>query len=136
MKPVRTEHGWRKKSAIALAASLGLSLAACGPVDLGQSAAQAGTGSPFTGKPYVNQDWAAKATADGGSAIANQPTAVWMDTIGAITAKNGGTTLEGHFQAAASQGAGYIIIVISLRERGRMGEGCSADADARLQSFP
>ena len=78
------------------------------------SGAAAKVANPFSGVTgYVNPDWKAEALSEsGGNRVANNPTAIWMDTIGAITAKNGGTTLQQHFDNAVAQGAGYIEIVI------------------------
>jgi cellulose 1,4-beta-cellobiosidase len=69
--------------------------------------------NPFAGvRAYVNPQWAANATASGGSAIANQPTAVWMDRIAAIEGANGAMGLRDHLDEAVSQGAGLITVVI------------------------
>ena len=106
-----------KRAAAPLAAGLGLMLAGCGPQSETEVAAgvyQARVDNPFSGVTgYVNPDWKAKAEREsGGNRVSNVSTAIWMDTIGAITAKNGGTTLQQHFDNAVSQGAGYIEIVI------------------------
>jgi cellulose 1,4-beta-cellobiosidase len=70
-------------------------------------------GNPFPGaKGYVNADWAAKATASGGSKIANQPTAVWLDRIAAINGTGGAKGLRAHLDAALAQGAGLVQFVI------------------------
>jgi cellulose 1,4-beta-cellobiosidase len=70
--------------------------------------------NPFTGaKWYVNQDWAAKARADGGAAIAGYNTAVWMDRIGAIAPTDSSVLgLRGHLDAALAQGANLFLMVI------------------------
>jgi cellulose 1,4-beta-cellobiosidase len=75
--------------------------------------------NPYAGaKGYVNPEWSAKAAAEaGGSRIANQPTAVWLDRIAAIegttdSSSNGAMGLADHLDAALTQGAGYIQIVI------------------------
>ncbi|HEU5156666.1 MAG TPA: glycoside hydrolase family 6 protein [Streptosporangiaceae bacterium] len=69
--------------------------------------------NPFVGgRGYVNPEWAANARADGGAAIANQPTAVWLDRIAAINGVNGGMGLRDHLDEALDQGASYIQIVI------------------------
>jgi cellulose 1,4-beta-cellobiosidase len=70
-------------------------------------------GNPFPGaKVYVNADWSAKATASGGSKIANQPTAVWLDRIAAINGTASAKGLRAHLDAALAQGAGLIQFVI------------------------
>ncbi|WP_285636490.1 glycoside hydrolase family 6 protein [Actinoallomurus iriomotensis] len=69
--------------------------------------------NPFTGgKGYVDPEWSAQAQGDGGSAVANQPTAVWLDRIAAINGANGGMGLRAHLDAAVSQGASYAQFVI------------------------
>ena len=73
--------------------------------------------NPFVGaKQYVNPDWSAKAAAEaGGDRIANQPTAVWMDSINAITAPEGSgytTSLAKHLDNALAQGANQATFVI------------------------
>jgi cellulose 1,4-beta-cellobiosidase len=69
--------------------------------------------NPYVGgKGYVNPEWSAQAQADGGSAIANQPTAVWLDRIAAINGVNGGMGVRAHLDAALAQGASYIQFVI------------------------
>lgn len=64
----------------------------------------------------MNADWSAKAAAEpGGSAISNQPTGVWLDTIAAITAPSGSgytTSLRGHLDKALAQGATLAQFVI------------------------
>jgi cellulose 1,4-beta-cellobiosidase len=68
--------------------------------------------NPFAGaKAYVNQDWARNATSSGGSAIANQPTFVWMDRIAAIQGANGAMGLRAHLDAAVAQGANLFQMV-------------------------
>ncbi len=69
--------------------------------------------NPFAGgKGYVNPEWSSEAKNDGGSAIANQPTAVWLDRIATINGVNGGMGLRDHLDAALSQGASYAQFVI------------------------
>jgi cellulose 1,4-beta-cellobiosidase len=80
----------------------------------------AGTGggtrldNPFVGaKWYVNQEWAAKARADGGAAIAGYSTAVWMDRIGAIAPTDSSVMgLRAHLDAALAQGANVFQVVV------------------------
>ena len=62
---------------------------------------------------YVDPLWSARATADGGSAVANNSTAVWMDRIGAIEPDMVGTMgLREHLDAALNQNANLIKVVI------------------------
>ena len=68
--------------------------------------------NPFAGaQGYVNQQWAANATASGGAAIADQPTFVWMDRIAAIEGANGAMGLRAHLDAAVAQGADLFQMV-------------------------
>src|SRR4051812_14075397 len=60
--------------------------------------------NPFAGgKGYVDPEWSAQAKGDGGTAVANQPTAVWLDRIAAINGANGGMGLRAHLDAALAQ---------------------------------
>ncbi|WP_153538391.1 glycoside hydrolase family 6 protein [Streptomyces sp. RB17] len=70
--------------------------------------------NPYVGaKAYVNPEWSAHAAAEpGGSAVANTPTAVWLDRIAAINGVNGGMGLRDHLDKALSQGANLITLVI------------------------
>jgi len=69
--------------------------------------------NPYQGATvYVNPDWSAKAEADGGAAIADQPTGVWMDRIAAIEGTEGARGLRAHLDTALEQGANLVQIVI------------------------
>lgn len=87
---------------------------------------------------YINPEWSAKASAEpGGDAIANTPTAVWLDRIAAIegtanSLSNGPMGVRDHLDEALSQGADYIQFVIynlpgrdcsALASNGELGEG-------------
>jgi cellulose 1,4-beta-cellobiosidase len=78
------------------------------------SAAPVHVDNPYAGVTgYVNPEWSANAAAEpGGSAVANQPTAVWLDRIAAIEGAGGGMGLTDHLDAALAQGAGYAQFVI------------------------
>jgi cellulose 1,4-beta-cellobiosidase len=71
--------------------------------------------NPYAGaKLYVNPDWSAQARESGGAAIANQPTAVWLDRIAAITSGSAGENTMGlrdHLDAALAQGATALQMV-------------------------
>ncbi|MFK0171644.1 glycoside hydrolase family 6 protein [Streptomyces sp. NPDC090306] len=101
----------RRTAALASAALVGaLSLTA-----LPQTAsAAAKLDNPYVGaKTYVNPDWSAKAAAEpGGSAIANQPTFVWLDRIAAIQGTADARGLKAHLDAAKAQGANLVQLVI------------------------
>ncbi|MER6925814.1 glycoside hydrolase family 6 protein, partial [Streptomyces spiralis] len=95
-------------SALALGSALAVALAP-------QSASAATrVDNPYVGaKGYVNPEWSAHAAAEpGGSAVANTPTAVWLDRIAAINGVNGGMGLRDHLDKAVSQGANLITLVI------------------------
>ncbi|WP_199442152.1 glycoside hydrolase family 6 protein [Umezawaea beigongshangensis] len=82
--------------------------------------------NPYSGaKVYVNPEWAAKARGDGGAAIANQPTFVWMDRIAAINGVNGGMGLRAHLDEALNQAGGqplvFQVVIYNLP-----GRDCSA----------
>ncbi|HEU5109116.1 MAG TPA: glycoside hydrolase family 6 protein [Micromonosporaceae bacterium] len=83
--------------------------------------------NPYAGAAmYVNPDWSAKAAAEpGGSAIANQPTAIWIDRIAAITGTSTGRGLRAHLDEAVKQAAGKPLVV-QLVIYNLPGRDCSA----------
>lgn len=96
---------------------------------------------PITGRvdnPYLssgvynNPQWRANAAASGGSAIAMQPTGVWMDRISAITGNNSPTTgtmgLVDHLNEALTQDQanGATPMVIQIVIYNLPGRDCSA----------
>ncbi|POX61443.1 cellulose 1,4-beta-cellobiosidase [Streptomyces sp. Ru62] len=90
-----------------------------------------GTGNrvdnPYSGaKGYVNPEWSAHAAAEpGGSRIANQPTAVWLDRIAAINGVNGGMGLRAHLDEALKQkGSGELVVQLVIYDL--PGRDCSA----------
>ncbi|MEU6242760.1 glycoside hydrolase family 6 protein [Streptomyces sp. NPDC047024] len=101
----------RRTAALAAGALLGaLSLTAVPQT----ASAAAKLDNPYVGaKPYVNPDWSAKAAAEpGGSAVADQPTFVWLDRIAAITGTSEARGLKAHLDAAKAQGANLVQLVI------------------------
>ncbi|MEU2408029.1 glycosyl hydrolase family 5, partial [Streptomyces rubiginosohelvolus] len=78
---------------------MGASLAVAVP---GQASAAARVDNPYAGATaYVNPDWSAKAAAEpGGSAIADEPSFVWMDRIAAIDGTPGARGLRAHLDTA------------------------------------
>ena len=70
--------------------------------------------NPFSGaRWYIDPVWSGKAAAEpGGSAVANNNTAVWMDRIGAIEPTDGSYTLRDHLDAALAQNANVIQVVV------------------------
>ncbi|MCN9240606.1 glycoside hydrolase family 6 protein [Streptomyces sp. RY43-2] len=99
-----------------LAALTALTLSSALAVALNAPTASAASrvDNPYVGaKEYVNPEWSAHAAAEpGGSAVANTPTAVWLDSISAISGSNGKMGLQEHLDKAVSQGAGLITLVI------------------------
>lgn len=89
--------------------------------------------NPYSGAGlYNNPIWRANAVAGGGSAIANQPTAVWMDRISAIAGNNSGSTgawgLVQHLNEAVSQDSanGASPLVFQLVIYNLPGRDCAA----------
>ncbi|GGV23026.1 glucanase [Streptomyces filipinensis] len=90
-----------------------------------------GTGNrvdnPYAGaKGYVDPEWSAKAAAEpGGSRIAHQSTAVWLDRIAAIDGVNGGMGLRAHLDEALKQkGSGDLVIQLVIYDL--PGRDCAA----------
>ncbi|MFF9622636.1 glycoside hydrolase family 6 protein [Streptomyces griseosporeus] len=83
--------------------------------------------NPFVGaKGYVNPEWSAHAAAEpGGSRVANQSTAVWLDRIAAINGVNGGMGLRAHLDEAVKQkGSGQLVIQLVIYDL--PGRDCAA----------
>jgi len=83
--------------------------------------------NPYVGaKVYVNPEWSAKAAAEpGGSRIANQPTAVWLDRIAAINGVGGGMGLRAHLDEALKQkGSGDLVVQLVIYDL--PGRDCAA----------
>jgi cellulose 1,4-beta-cellobiosidase len=75
---------------------------------------------------YVNPDWARKAAAEpGGSRVANQSTAVWMDRIAAIAGSSQAMGLRAHLDEALRQkGTGQLVIKVVIYDL--PGRDCAA----------
>lgn len=89
--------------------------------------------NPYSGAGvYNNPIWRANAVAGGGSAIANQPTGVWMDRISAIAGNNSGSTgawgLVQHLNEAVTQDSanGATPLVFQLVIYNLPGRDCAA----------
>ncbi|MGW2858913.1 glycoside hydrolase family 6 protein [Streptomyces sp. NPDC001205] len=83
--------------------------------------------NPYAGaKMYVNPEWSAKAAAEpGGSRIADQPTAVWLDRIATINGVSGGMGLRAHLDAALKQkGSGDLVVQLVIYDL--PGRDCAA----------
>jgi cellulose 1,4-beta-cellobiosidase len=89
--------------------------------------------NPYAGATiYNNPQWRANAAANGGSAIANQGTGVWMDRISAIAGNGSPTTgsmgLVDHLNQAVTQDAanGSSALVFQLVIYNLPGRDCAA----------
>ncbi|MFD9819886.1 glycoside hydrolase family 6 protein [Streptomyces violascens] len=83
--------------------------------------------NPYAGaKMYVNPSWSAKAAAEpGGSRIADQPTAVWLDRIATINGVSGGMGLRAHLNEALKQkGSGDLVVQLVIYDL--PGRDCAA----------
>ncbi|MET8561848.1 glycoside hydrolase family 6 protein [Streptomyces flaveolus] len=83
--------------------------------------------NPYAGaKGYVNPEWSAHAAAEpGGSRVANQSTAVWLDRIAAVNGVNGGMGLRAHLDEALKQkGSGELVVQLVIYDL--PGRDCSA----------
>ena len=108
-------RGLRRRRAMAAAAAVVIGCGAGAASLLTAESAQAAGGldNPYAGASvYVNPEWAANATADGGAAIANQPTFVWMDHMAAITGDNGKMGLAAHLDDAIAKGNNLVQVVV------------------------
>lgn len=106
-----TQHGIRRRVAALSALVMGAALAVAVPAP---ASAAARVDNPYVGaKAYVNTDWSALAAAEpGGSAIADEPSFVWMDRIAAIGGTTGRLGLRAHLDNALKQGANLFQVVI------------------------
>ncbi|MFD8304457.1 glycoside hydrolase family 6 protein [Streptomyces sp. NPDC059690] len=83
--------------------------------------------NPYAGaKGYVNPEWSAHAAAEpGGSRVADQPTAVWLDRIAAINGVSGGMGLRAHLDEALKQkGSGDLVVQLVIYDL--PGRDCAA----------
>ncbi|MFF8401189.1 glycoside hydrolase family 6 protein [Streptomyces sp. NPDC015684] len=101
-------------TSVASLASVVLAAGLCVAALPGTASAAAKLDNPYVGaKPYVNPDWSARAAAEpGGSAVADQPTFVWLDRIAAINGTSEARGLKAHLDAAKAQGANLVQLVI------------------------
>jgi cellulose 1,4-beta-cellobiosidase len=68
--------------------------------------------NPFVGaRGYVNPDWANQARADGGSAIANVSTGIWLDRIAAIAGTSTAMGVRAHLDDALTQAGGQAMTI-------------------------
>ncbi|WP_103501384.1 glycoside hydrolase family 6 protein [Streptomyces sp. SM14] len=131
----RTPHRRRKPALIAGAfvgaaaltvSTLGLANASEGPQTLQR------VDNPYVNAGvYVNPEWSANAAAEpGGSAIADEPTAVWLDRIAAIdgSGQGGGRTmgLADHLDEALVQAQGHDNFVFQVVIYNLPGRDCAA----------
>jgi cellulose 1,4-beta-cellobiosidase len=69
--------------------------------------------NPYLGaRVYVNPEWRANALSEpGGDRVANQPTAVWLDSIAAVRGSATAMDLAAHLDQAVAQAAGQPMVV-------------------------
>jgi cellulose 1,4-beta-cellobiosidase len=110
--PGATRSWYRRTLAVAAAVAVTAALSTVSLQAAHADVPLARVTNPFAGATaYVNSDWAANARASGGSAIANQPTFVWMDRIAAIAGTSASRGLKAHLDAAVQQGANLFQMV-------------------------
>ncbi len=70
--------------------------------------------NPYAGaQVYVNPEWSANAASEpGGEAVADQPTAVWLDRIATIGGADGRMGLRDHLDEALAQDADLVQLVL------------------------
>jgi cellulose 1,4-beta-cellobiosidase len=70
--------------------------------------------NPYVGaRAYVNPEWTARAVSEpGGTAVAYQPTGVWLDRIAAVQGTNGELGLRAHLEEALRQNANLVQLVL------------------------
>ncbi|MDT0346387.1 glycoside hydrolase family 6 protein [Streptomyces litchfieldiae] len=102
-----------------LASAALIALAAAVALPTGAPAAEPATGAtrldnPYAGaKVYVNPVWSANAVGEpGGAAVADQPTAVWLEHIAEIQDAGGGMGLRDHLDEALAHGADLVQLVL------------------------
>ncbi len=106
------------------AAAVALTATAVMPIAFAnQAQAAAKVDNPYVGAGvYVNPEWSALAAAEpGGTAVSNQPTAVWLDRIAAINGTSTSMGLRAHLNAAVAQAAGkpYVVQLVVYDLPGR-----------------
>lgn len=111
--PSHLLRGLRSALAVTALAAAGLAPAAAAAPAAQAAQLAARVDNPYTGAGvYVNPEWSARAAAEpGGSAVADQPTAVWLDRIAAIQGGPGAMGLRAHLDAAVTQAAGRPFVV-------------------------
>lgn len=110
------------------------------PPPTGPPPGSAKVDNPYSGAGvYVNPDWRAKATAEpGGSRIAGQPTAVWMDRIAAINGTTGARGLRAHLDEALTQAAGrpFVFQVVIYNLPGRDCAALASNGELKADELP
>jgi cellulose 1,4-beta-cellobiosidase len=119
--------GWGRHRVVTAAGALALLLAGSPAGAAGAAGAESAAGvaaakgaavgrvdNPYAGaRVYVNPAWAARAAAEpGGAAVADQPTAVWLDRIAAIDGAGGDLSLRDHLDEALAQDADVIQLTL------------------------
>ncbi|GAA3870384.1 glycoside hydrolase family 6 protein [Streptomyces sedi] len=127
-------HRARKRTALVAGALLGAGVMTLGTLTTANANDDARplerVDNPYEGAGvYVNPDWSANASAEpGGDAIADEPTAVWLDQISAIEGGSAGnsTGLREHLDNALVQAEGQDNFVFQVVIYNLPGRDCSA----------
>ncbi|MFI7276727.1 glycoside hydrolase family 6 protein [Streptomyces sp. NPDC049879] len=116
MSRIRPPHRRARRAALAAGVLAGALAVGAGPLGPASAADAPGTlarvDNPYEGaQVYVNPDWSARAAAEpGGAAVADEPTAVWLDRIAAIEGTGGAMGLREHLDTALEQAGGEPIV--------------------------
>lgn len=113
--PQSPRHRRRRRPAILAGALLGacaLTAGVLGSAGADEASTLARVDNPYEGADvYVNPEWSANAAAEpGGDAVAEEPTAVWLDRIAAIEGDSDSMGLRDHLDEALSQANGQDIV--------------------------
>ncbi|UCM90993.1 glycoside hydrolase family 6 protein [Streptomyces marincola] len=118
-RPARHPVRHRALVAVAGACAVAAGLLATGPANAAPPTAAARGGNPYEGASvYVDPEWSANAASvPGGAAVADQPTAVWLDSRAAVHGSGAGADrtmgLADHLDAALAQDADLVQLVLN-----------------------
>ncbi|MDT0446266.1 glycoside hydrolase family 6 protein [Streptomyces johnsoniae] len=115
-------RAWCRRRALVAVASACATVAgllATGPANAAPPVPTARGDNPYEGATvYVNPEWSANAvTVPGGAAVADQPTAIWLDSLATLHGPGAHTgrtmKLADHLDAARAQGADLVQLVLN-----------------------
>ena len=113
LNPLRDRGGSRLRRGLVVTAALALATSGFAVAATSGPASAARVDNPYSGASvYVNPDWSSEAAGDGGNAIADEPTFIWLDTMSAIDGSNGRMGLKAQLDNAVSEGANLVQFVI------------------------